>query len=394
MPLTAIQALQLTLVVVSLVFAGACFLGWLLFDRPRHALIWSAAFLLALLQYSLNLVRDLVPVYDVWWIAVNTVSCLLVLTAAVGHRVRLGLKSPLYLLAPLVSGLLLAQVVFTVLVPRMDLRVSLAPGFACIAFLHVAWILHRHGPEPRLAQQVAGVVHLLFALAQGLAAGIALQFGIEASQGQRDAYNLINFALMPTFFVAMGITAIFLLATDLATRLRLQTVTDSLTGVFNRRGFLQSASRLLALGRRHEQPLTLVLSDLDFFKRINDRYGHSVGDRALVHFAGNLSDCLRSEEVAGRIGGEEFAVCLAGDQSDALQLIERLRRTVADNPLRENGQVVMVSASFGVAEWETEDSVEALLMRADEALYRAKAAGRNTVVVAPCRTPPRMVSRA
>jgi diguanylate cyclase (GGDEF)-like protein len=394
MPLSAVEALQLTLVVVSLVFAGACYLGWRLFDHPRHALIWSLAFVLAALQYTFNLLREFSPSYEWWWVSVNTLSCLLVLTAAVGHRNRLGLSSSPLALVTIAGTLLLAQVLFTLLVPRMDVRVALAPGFACLALCHVAWILLRHGPEPRLAQQVAAVVNLLFALAQGLAALIALQFGTEATQEQRDLYNLVNFALMPTFFVAMGVTVIFLLATDLATRLRQQAVTDSLTGMSNRRGFMQLAGRLFGLARRQDQPLTLVLADLDFFKRINDRYGHSVGDRTLVHFARTLARCLRSEEVSARIGGEEFAVLLAGEEADACTLIDRLREAMRAHPLEEGGSRILLTASFGVAQRSGEESVETLLMRADEALYRAKGAGRDTLVIAPGPAPPRMVSRA
>lgn len=383
MPLDSMQAVQLTLVVVSLVFAGACYLGWRLFDRPRHALIWSFAFLLAALQYGLNLLRGEIPVYEVWWVAVNSVSCLLVITATVGHRARLALPTPLWSVVALFAALLTAQLVFTVAVPRIDIRVALAPGFACLAFLHIAWILFRHGPEPRLAQQVAAAVHLLFGLAQGLAAGIALQFGLEPTQGQQDAYNLVNFALMPTFFVAMGITAIFLLGTDLATRLRREAVTDSLTRLCNRRGFMQASARMLAQAHRHRQSLTLVIADLDFFKRINDEFGHGVGDRALAHFADTLARGLRGEDVAGRVGGEEFAVLLRGDVDDARQVIARLRDIMVEQPLRVGEQTVPVSASFGIAEWLGEHEIEALLIRADRALYQAKAAGRDTVVLAP-----------
>lgn len=382
MPLTSVEALQLTLVVISLVFAGACYLGWRLFGKPKHALIWAMAFLLAALQYGLNLLRDEVPVYEAWWIAVNSLSCLLVMAAATGHRVRLGQPTPLPVVVLVFAALLAAQFVFTVLVPRLDIRVALAPGFACIAFLHVAWVLYRYGPEPRLAQQVAAGVHLLFGLAQGLAAGIALQFGLEPSQGLHDAYNLVNFALMPMFFVAMGITAIFLLGTDLATRLRQLAVTDSLTGLSNRRGFLQASARLLAQAQRRHQALTLVIADLDFFKRINDRFGHAIGDHALVHFSNTLSRGLRGEDVAGRIGGEEFAVLLWGDVSDARRVVARLRDSLAQQPMSVAEEVVPLRASFGIAEWRGEAQVEALLIRADRALYEAKAAGRDTVVLA------------
>lgn len=388
MLLNSMQALQLTLVVISLLFAGACYLGWRLFGKARHALIWSGSFLLAAVQYALNLVRDEVPVYEVWWIAVNSLSCLLVITAAAGHRVRLRLPTPLSIVFLLLIGVSAAQIVFTIFVPRIDIRVALAPGFACIAFLHVAWVLYRYGPEPRLAQLVAGGVHLLFGLAQGLAAGIALQFGLEPSQGQRDAYNLVNFALMPTFFVAMGITAIFLLGTDLATRLRQLAVTDSLTGLSNRRGFMQASARLLAQAQRRRQALTLVIADLDFFKKINDRFGHAVGDHALVHFSNTLAGGLRGEDVAGRIGGEEFAILLRGDVSDARQVVSRLRNILAQQPMSVGEEVVPLSASFGIAEWQEEPEIEALLIRADRALYEAKASGRDTVVLAPLEAGP------
>jgi diguanylate cyclase (GGDEF)-like protein len=382
--LSAVQALQLTLVVVSLVFAAACFLGWHLFDRPRHALVWGGAFLLAALQYGLSLAREAFPSYELWWIIVNLVSCLLVLGAALGHRVRLGLATSMYHLAALVVAIMGLQIVFTLIVPRTDVRVALGPGVACVAFLHIAWILLRHGPEPRLAQHVAAGVHLLFGLAQGLATGIALQLGVdEATLQQCEAYNLVNFALMPTFFVAMGVTVIFLLATDLSNRLGLQAVTDQLTQVSNRRGFLYVAESLMSTARRYTRPLTIVLADIDYFKRINDRFGHAVGDRALVHFAQIVRQCVRNEDAIGRIGGEEFAV-LMGDSSaeDAGRMVARVRQMLLQQPLLESGQMIAMTASFGIAEFEREDSKEELLLRADNALYEAKESGRDTVRVA------------
>lgn len=383
MVLSAVQALQLTLVVVSLVFAGACFLGWRLFERPRHALIWSGAFLLAAMQYGLNLMRDAAPSYEWWWVTVNVVSCLLVLGAVLGHRVRLGLASPAWVLVAIVLAVAAIQVVFTLILPRDDVRVALGPGFACVAFLHVAWVLHRHGPEPRLAQYVAAGVQLLFGLAQGLAAIVALQFGPESTAQQRDAYNLVNFAFMPTFFVAMGVTVIFLLATDLSNRLRLQAITDQLTQVGNRRGFLIAADLLMSGARRHQRPLAAVLADIDHFKRINDRYGHAVGDRTLAHFSQILRDCVRSEDAIGRVGGEEFAIMM-GDSSteDAGRMVARVQQMLLERPLLESGQVIALTASFGIAELHGEDDKEDLLLRADQALYEAKASGRDAVRVA------------
>ncbi len=114
----------------------------------------------------------------------------------------------------------------------------------------------------------------------------------------------------------------------------------------------------------------------------------------MVHFARTLARCLRSEEVSARIGGEEFAVLLAGEEADACTLIDRLREAMRAHPLEEGGSRILLTASFGVAQRSGEESVETLLMRADEALYRAKGAGRDTLVIAPGPAPPRMVSRA
>lgn len=383
MNIDAIQALQLSLVVISLVFAGANYLAWRLFDHPRHALTWTVAYLLAAAQYILNLLREQLPSYEFYWLTVNAASFLLVITATWGHRQRLGQVTSRPAVVALFALLMSTQLVFTLLLPRMDVRVALAPGFACLAMIHIGWLLLRHGPEPVLAQRVAAVVHLLFALAQGAAAVVALQFGAEASPALRETYHMVNFAFMPTFFVAMGVAAVFLLGTDLATRLRLQAITDQLTGVANRRGFMLASEQLLAGARRRSQPLTLVLADIDLFKRINDRYGHVIGDHALAHFGGLLRECVRSEDAIGRIGGEEFAILMSeSSEADARRLVARIRQALSDRPLWESGQAVTVTASFGIAHLQGEGGVEQLMMMADEALYRAKDAGRNSVVVA------------
>lgn len=379
----AVTALQFTLVVVSAVFAGANYLAWRLFGHPRHALIWTFAYLLAMAQYVVNLLRDALPSYEVYWLSANLMSTLLVMAVVWGHRQRLGKVTPWQWGVGLLALIIVAQLVFTLVLPRADIRVSLAPAFACIALLHVAWLLLRHGPEPVLAQRVAAVIHGLFGLAQGLAAGIALQFGQVASPEQGQAYHLVNFALMPTFFVAMGVAVIFLLATDLSNKLRLQAITDQLTDVSNRRGFLQAADLLLARARRHGRPLAMVLADIDHFKRVNDRHGHSIGDRALAHFAQVLRESVRAEDCIGRIGGEEFAIVM-GESSpeDAGRMVARVREALVEHPLVDNGQKIPLTASFGIAVFSGDETKEELMMRADRALYQAKEAGRDSVIVA------------
>ncbi len=393
MTLDAVAALQLTLVVISAVFAGANFLAWHLFGRPRHALIWTFAYLLAMAQYLLNIVREALPAYEIYWLSANLVSTLLVITVVWGHRQRLGRPSPWPWAAGLLALVMLTQLVFTLAQPRADVRVALAPAFACIGLFHVAWLLLRHGPEPVLAQRVAALIHGLFGLAQGLAAGIALQLGADASAEQAQLYNMVNFALMPTFFVAMGVAVIFLLATDLSNKLRWQTVTDPLTGVSNRRGFLQAADLSLAQARRHRRPLAVVLADIDLFKRINDNYGHGAGDRVLAHFARVLRESVRMEDCVGRIGGDEFAVLMADCRpDDAGLMMSRVRHALAEQPVVEKSQAIPLTVSFGIAGFVDGDSRESLLARADQALYEAKASGRDSVILAGDTKPVGMVS--
>jgi len=128
----------------------------------------------------------------------------------------------------------------------------------------------------------------------------------------------------------------------------------------------------------------IMMLDLDHFKQVNDNYGHGVGDQVLVAFAEVLRQGVRRMDVPGRLGGEEFAVILPGASLDgARQLAERLRRAVSQMPVQDAlGQPVRVTVSIGVASFDPETPVsEALLTRVDEALYRAKAMGRNRVEV-------------
>ncbi|HSC67604.1 MAG TPA: diguanylate cyclase, partial [Cellvibrio sp.] len=157
--------------------------------------------------------------------------------------------------------------------------------------------------------------------------------------------------------------------------------TDGLTGLYNRRYWEIRTEDLIAQARRHPQPLSLVLLDVDHFKTINDTYGHSVGDQVLQQIARQLQANLRETELLGRYGGEEFAVVLPNAGAEAaVATAERLRRVIA---LTEFGaQQLSCTISLGVVTWEDGFSDYAGWFRAaDQALYHAKDAGRNTVIV-------------
>ena len=160
---------------------------------------------------------------------------------------------------------------------------------------------------------------------------------------------------------------------------------DPLTGIANRRAFLDTAVRSLKQRSRAPQPVSALLFDLDRFKSINDRYGHAVGDRVLRMFADIALSELRSTDLIGRLGGEEFGAVLFGaEASSAVATAERIRRAFAASQPGGSAGDAGVSVSAGVATVAADEQIEieTLLTRADEALYVAKARGRNRVEVA------------
>ena len=158
--------------------------------------------------------------------------------------------------------------------------------------------------------------------------------------------------------------------------------TDSLTGLLNRRALQDEAAALIAQARRHGDPVTVLLIDLDRFKQINDSRGHDSGDRALCLVANLLQAALRRGDLAGRWGGEEFCVLLArgGGQSGAA-FDQRLRSALAERSMSELGFPLGFSTGMTTLQ-ASDDTLQALLHRADHALYGAKAAGRGRLVVA------------
>lgn len=157
-------------------------------------------------------------------------------------------------------------------------------------------------------------------------------------------------------------------------------VTDTLTGLLNRQGWTEQATRSLRHAQRHGQALSLLMLDLDHFKQINDSHGHHMGDTALQFFGELLQRCLRAGDVAARLGGEEFCVLLShADTAAALAFDQRLRNELAKVPRSTLPVTLGFSAGHALCRGP-EDTLAAMMARADTALYRAKAAGRGRPV--------------
>ncbi len=157
--------------------------------------------------------------------------------------------------------------------------------------------------------------------------------------------------------------------------------TDPLTNLLNRRGFLKHYAEELVRAQRYSDVFSIILIDLDLFKKVNDRYGHEAGDRVLVSVADLLREDTRESDFCGRFGGEEFILLLPNTSlTEATAYAQRLCQHIGDNEVQlRNDDSVNITASAGVAEWLLDDRGEATILRADKALYRAKHNGRNQV---------------
>jgi diguanylate cyclase (GGDEF)-like protein len=161
-----------------------------------------------------------------------------------------------------------------------------------------------------------------------------------------------------------------------------QAMTDDLTGLVNRRRFIEALDAEVERARRFGAPLTIVLADLDNFKQVNDEFGHHGGDVVLRAFADLIRSHVRDVDVSGRIGGEEFAILLPEtDRAGAAHVAERMRRSLNSVPISISEEsAIHAASSFGVAELAPEQSGDDLFREADAALYRAKNEGKNRVV--------------
>ena len=155
---------------------------------------------------------------------------------------------------------------------------------------------------------------------------------------------------------------------------------DALTQLSNRRAFMEQAETEAQRAARYGTPLSLVILDLDYFKQINDIHGHDVGDLVLIELSEHLRSLMREVDLVYRFGGEEFAILLPGTaMAEAVQVAERVREDVERMRVSAGDRAITCTASFGVSEFQDDDSIQALFVRADQALYRAKQAGRNRV---------------
>ncbi len=291
---------------------------------------------------------------------------------------------PVYLVTGAVLWLLVSRL--PMLAGAVDARALVASGIITAYTWLTAWEFWR-GRKEQLVSRWPAIFMLfahgaLFLLRTPLVALLPFATTSDKMFGSVWLTVLSFEALLFTISIAFILLAMAKERTEL--RHRTAAMVDPLTGIANRRAFLQEAAEL---ARRHgsdPRPAAVMLIDLDHFKSINDRFGHAVGDRVLEIFTAAASESMRSSDLFGRIGGEEFAAILHDTRADeAITVAQRIRETFADVAADVDGRPIAATVSIGMVHCDGPVlDIGELLSQADQALYFAKENGRNRVEVA------------
>lgn len=381
--MTAAAFIIIALIFSAAMLTGVMIIAWRSFGRPRHALVWAIAFAVATVEWIANLgyrayAEGNLPLYA----AIIGLSCMSNALIAAGfvQRSRPGASPWPFVLAAAAATALIAGA--AIVLPHDGVRDATGLVFGGAMMAISAACVGRAFRTAVLPEKAVTLMLALFALIDLAMAVAAFRQGIMG-QGDAVLFRTVLTLLYPPAFIGVGLFTVFLVASDLAETMRSLATSDVLTGIYNRRGFEDSAERAIRNAQRQRQPLAVVVADIDNFKGINDRYGHGIGDRALRHFAGRVERLVRRGDLIGRIGGEEFALLLVNTRAqDAVEVVERIRRDIAAMPVSGADRVVM-TASFGVTGLRPGDiSLTSLLARADRALYRSKLEGRDRVTSA------------
>ena len=373
-------------IIVAMMFASCTlsiifFMAWTKQGKKPYALSWSIGFLAATAQWFFYLYGDWFASPEMHSLVTKAFALTLLTLLIRGHCQRSECKRLPKNLWPF-AGLIYAAIVWTTMFdPHIGISKALVPATASVTFLLSALMIIRHREVTRAAEWAAAASMVIFSLAQAVATSAALLQGVGGDPFYESIYMHYHYLMLPAGYMATGMFVVFMLASDLSEQMKELANHDQLTGVLNRHGLNERGAVALAVFERSDLPVSIVMIDVDNFKSINDKHGHSAGDDALVHFAALLKDDRRNEDILARVGGEEFALVLPGyDLMSTMRIASDLCKKVEATPLRLGGKTVTMTASFGVAALSKKDAgLLDAIDRADRALYRSKGAGRNQV---------------
>jgi diguanylate cyclase (GGDEF)-like protein len=350
-------------------------------ERRRHLRLWTVGLLMQPLAWFLLATRGLVD--EALSIALGN-GLLLLGFAEMARAVRgfQGLPERRLAYWTLVALVVVGLMVFSEGWPHYSARVLINSTCAAILLGSIALALSRAYTRQgftaaRLTGAFAalGVLVAAWRFVEHALAPRAIGSLYEA--GPSDI-AVFTYACVGVTFLSLGFV---LMHTERAYEdLRKLASLDPLTGVLARSGLAEHGHRLLSEAQRHQRPLSVLLMDMDQFKQVNDSLGHAAGDSVLRHLAECARRVLRGEDVLGRLGGDEFVALLPStDAGGARVVAERLRQALHDAHTLYRGEELPVPLSIGVAELRADEGLDALLQRADQAMYQAKRAGGDRV---------------
>ena len=375
-----IPTLALVAVFVTVILGALLLFAWRR-DQSTDALAWwGVGYLVGGISFALLSARG--EIANVFSIEIANGLLLLGYSFLLaGTRAFSGRETPVtvFLIAPLIW---LTAMQVPAIASDIDLRVIIVSSlqFGLIALM--AYEFWRERAEPLLSRWPTIILLATHAV---ILIGRMIVVMVTPIMSHEDLFRSPVFAVMAFGTVLYTIAFAFLLLSMTKERTemrhRIAALIDPLTGLPNRRAFMIDAEATIAGRVSRSAPIAVLLADLDRFKAINDVYGHAIGDRVLTVFAASLHRCLGANDLAGRIGGEEFAILLPQkDEAGALALAERIRVVFADAAAEIGGHAVAATVSIGVAASRIGGhDLGGLLGRADGALYQAKEAGRNRV---------------
>ncbi len=382
-----VPTLAVIAVFVTAILGGLLMLAWRREQNSSALLWWGAAYVLAAFSFALVSARGRIP--DVLSIELGNSALLLGYAFLIaGTRAFNGRETPptVFLVAPLIW---LTAMRIPAVQADIALRIIIITLCQCALMGCVIYEFWRERTESLLSRWPTIIVLLTHLIVLGLRLPAALLTPMTTTA---DFFHSPTFAVMVFVTVLYTITFAFLLLSMVKERGELRHKTaalvDPLTGLANRRAFLGDAEHFMASGPKNGERLTVMLADLDRFKAVNDQFGHAVGDRVLQIFADTITRALRTTDMSGRLGGEEFAFLMPRtNAADGERIAERIRIQFAEAARKVGGHAVNATVSVGVATATTPAQLSDLIAAADGALYRAKAEGRNRVTAVDCAAP-------
>ena len=374
---------------INMAVAGllaAAFMTIAVYDVRRVPARWMAiGYLLGMayfaIEFSIPIFTNAIPVVVVAFAVLLTGT--LAFNVAIAHK---------YSVPPpwrLMAALLIAATAVVFLVqdlPRQSLVRMMAYQLP-YALMTVAGLVIVHAsplkrqPLDYLLMALLAVASIQFAAKPFVAQALG-GWGENPQAYVQSSYAAVSQAVGAVLLVAIALLIMVMIVQDVLADVTSKSETDSLSGLMNRRGFEDHATDAMRRAVRHGIPVSLVIADLDRFKSINDNHGHACGDRVIRAFADLLSEVASSNHIAGRIGGEEFAIFLWGANLAAARLLaEGTRSVFGALSIEGMPEHYRCTASFGAAELGPGDDFSELMRRADHALYEAKKSGRDCVRV-------------